>query len=66
MSALENRINALSLKNAVAFDAMSEQWLNPPDDDDEDERHASNCRCYDCEMDSAEAYYDAKMEAYRD
>lgn len=59
MSYLENRINALRLSNAVTFNAMTEQWLNPPDDD---ERHASNCSCYDCEMASAEAYYDSLEE----
>lgn len=36
-------------------------YETPPDDDDV-ERHDNQCRCRDCEMASAEEYYDAKLE----
>lgn len=36
-----------------------------PPDDDEVERHDNQCTCRDCEMASAEAYYDAKLEDER-
>ena len=66
MSYLENRINSLRWKNAATFNCMTETWLNPLEDDEEEQRHDRHCRCHDCEMASAEEYYDAKYEADRD
>lgn len=53
--------NEMNFKNAVTFNYMTERWETPPDDE-EVERHDNQCRCRDCEMASAEAYYDAKRE----